>query len=207
MIKIILILIIIILLSVIVSKERFSSNFVDDKDCNFVPWGDNKKKCITNCRYSPLSKYYDKMRQKCDEDSCNSICDKCTTKMCQWNDIDTQIPDTSPVNNLTLTGEKDRNQIILNWKFKDSVNLKDSDITNYFIHYRESGSHPLHIIKLPINNLSKKYTFEIKDTNDYKYIPTKNLKENKSYEFIVYGILITDETDTINSQKLNITTS
>ena len=43
MIKIILILIIIILLSVIVSKEPFSSTFVDDKDCNFVPWGDNKK--------------------------------------------------------------------------------------------------------------------------------------------------------------------
>jgi hypothetical protein len=200
MIKLILILIIIILLSLTLKKEYFSEyddssendyvdDFVDSKDCNFLARGSTNEKCVNTCISSDLKNLFDK-DNKCNETTCNSKCNQCDDKnLCQW--IDTKNNpsyDHDEINLKIVTSSS--NEIKLTW---DAV----GNINKYLIHYREANKPALHIID---NETNTSITFNISD----KYIPTKNLKPNTNYEFIVY-MLLTDEY-TRKSNKLYVHT-
>lgn len=191
MIKLILILIIIILISLTLIKETFY-DFVDSNHCNFVAWGPTKKKCINSCLYSTLKSDYDK-NDKCDDSTCEDICNACDNKnLCQWVDIEKSI--TSSDNNnekIVLEYTSENNKIKLWWE------PPDTNVTKYLIHYRSKNGHPLHII----DNDTRTYKeFNIEKN---KYIPTEYLETDQPYEFIVYGL---DSNSIIKSNKKDIHT-
>jgi len=214
MIKLILILIIIILLSVIVTKEPFYSNdFVDDKDCNFVAWGKTKDKCIDTCRWSKISKLFDKDK-KCSESACTTVCGECDKKnLCQW--IDNEEPPISgdgggeDTNKINLTFTSNNNQINLTWNLDNVAFDVKEKISSYLIHYKNEEEQPLHTID---NKMLTSKDFDIKENK--KYIPTVNLKEGSNYKFIVYGLLESEcntysqtECDSINYCQFDKSTS
>ena len=193
MIKLILILIIIILLSVIVTKEHFD-DFVDSNHCNFIAWGQTKKKCISSCLYSTLKSHYDKYK-KCSESACTTVCGACDKKnLCQW--IDNEEPPISgdsagedtDIQIILNYDDSNSNKITLTWKVKsttsDDVFDVENNISSYLIHYKDEEEQPLHTID---NGILTSKEFDIKENK--KYIPTVNLKEGSRYKFIVYGLL------------------
>jgi len=193
MIKLILILIIIILISLTLIKETFY-DFVDSNHCNFVAWGPTKKKCINSCLYSTLKSDYDK-NDKCDDSTCEDICNGCDNKnLCQWLDI--QQTSTSSDNNneeITLIYTSENNKINLSW----GEPQPDKNVTKYLIHFRAKNGHPLHIID---NKTRTNKKFIVKPD---KYIPTEYLEPEKTYEFIVYGLY---SNSIIKSNKIDVHT-
>ena len=181
MINTILTLILLILVTVLlVNKETF-----DMKDCNFIPRGVNKTKCLEHCLNPEFKSFYEKddTSNNCTSENCIEICNDCKDdSLCHWiNPYETKkeiIPTSSEIE---LSGKVEDNKLILTWKWKEGFNWFSEFENNYVINFKEVNTNINNVSILETKN--KTYSFVL--DNSSTALPL--LKKDTEYIFLVYS--------------------
>ena len=181
MINTILTIILLILVTVLLfNKERF-----DTKDCNFIPRGINKTKCLEHCLNPEFKSFYETKddSNNCTIDNCIDICNDCEDdQLCHWvNPYEKKkeiIPSTSE---LVLSGKVEENKLVLSWEWKEAFKVFSDFKNNYVINFKEVNTNITNVSILETNN--KTYSFVL--DNSSTALPL--LKKNTEYIFVIYS--------------------